>query len=160
METLTRLAPIRRKFAVSASPERAFADFFGRMNDWSPREHSLSGGLRSLLVIEPFAGGRWYEVGENGQECDWGRVVEWDPPRRALLLWQISSAFAYDPTVKTEVEVTFDPKDASRTIVMFEHRALESLGGDVEVGRAALDSDEGWGGALRAYAGMVERCAA
>lgn len=155
MTTLVRPAPVRRSFAVRAPIARAFETFFARMNDWSPATHSL-GGNRRALTIEPFPGGRWYETSETGAECDWGRVVEWDPPHRALLLWQIGSDFRYHADVETEVEVVFTPIDDATTAVHFEHRALENLGGDAEAGRAILDDERGWGGALRAYAARAE----
>jgi hypothetical protein len=146
MTTRIRPAPIRKELEVAAPIVRAFSAFFKNMHAWSPKAHTLSGGERGALFVEPRAGGRWYEIDRAGQECDWGRVVEWDPPNRALLLWQISSAFQYDPTVRTEVEVQFFAVSDRRTRIVFEHRDLEQLGGDVETARGILDGDRGWGG--------------
>jgi uncharacterized protein YndB with AHSA1/START domain len=156
MATRIEPAPIRLEVVVKAAPEAAFDDFFLRMQDWSPREHSLSGGLRRALVVEPFAGGRWYEVGENGTECDWGRVVAWDRPRRALLLWQIGSDFVFRAALETEVEVTFTPLEDGRTRVAFEHRGLGALGAGARAARDAMAGDDGWAGALSAYKSMID----
>jgi hypothetical protein len=153
--TTVKPAPIRKTFTVNAPVTAAFDAFFDRMNEWSPSEHSLSGGRRRSLVIEPFAGGRWYETAENGTVCEWGRVVEWDRPRRALLLWQIGSNFTYNPEIRSEVEVSFSAISENQTSVVFEHRHLDQLGGDVFAGRAALDGEDGWGGSLKIYARMV-----
>jgi uncharacterized protein YndB with AHSA1/START domain len=159
--TMTRIrpAPIRQVFEVPADLARAFEVFFTRMHEWSPLDHSLSGGLRAELKVEPFPGGRWVETGENGRHCDWGRVVEWDPPRRALLLWQISGAFAFDPAVETEVEVVFEQVAPKRTRVSFEHRALERLGAAAEAGREAMAGEHGWQGSLRTYVLLLEDAA-
>lgn len=156
MTTLIKPAPIRKVIEVKAPVDRAFDAFFANMHAWSPRSHSLSRSPRQSLTVEPFAGGRWYDIGENGMECDWGRVVEWDPPHRALLLWQISSSFVYDPAVETEVEVVFTDLGDGRTRVDFEHRKLELLGGDTVAAREGLDGDDGWGGSLELYARYVE----
>lgn len=77
-------APVRKTLTVKADPTRAFHVFAHRMHDWSPLGHSLT-GARSGIVIEPRPDGRWYETGENGNEANWGKVLEWEPPHRMLL---------------------------------------------------------------------------
>jgi uncharacterized protein YndB with AHSA1/START domain len=149
-------APIRKELEVAAPIERAFSAFFEMMHLWSPKAHTLSGGERRALFVEPKAGGRWYEIDRNGRECDWGQVVEWDPPHRALLLWQISSAFQYEASVRTEVEVQFFALAERRTRIVFEHRHIERLGGDVGTARGILDGDRGWGGWFANYATFIE----
>jgi uncharacterized protein YndB with AHSA1/START domain len=100
-------------------------------------------------VIEPRAGGRWYEKGEDGSECDWGRVLVWDPPSRLVLSWGINSKFVPDETVDSEVEVRFIPDGSDGTQVELEHRILAA---DAEALRNAVDSPGGWGGLLEIYA--------
>jgi uncharacterized protein YndB with AHSA1/START domain len=99
------------------------------------------------VVIEPRAGGRWYEVSENGAEYDWGRVLAWDPPARLVLAWQLTAAFEYDAGFETEVEVTF-VADGDETVVSFEHRNLERFG---DVPELLTGMDAGWGMLLAGY---------
>ena len=59
------------------------------------------------MIVEPRAGGRWYEIAGDGRECDWGRVLHWQPPGRLVLVWGLTAEWRYDPGFHTEVEVTF-----------------------------------------------------
>ena len=73
---------VRHSIVVEAPPDRAFTVFTQRMQSWWPMEsHRIGGKPITDLVTEPHAGGRWYERAEDGSECDWGRVVAWEPPR-------------------------------------------------------------------------------
>src|SRR5262249_10263822 len=47
--------------------------------------------------MEPRAGGRWFEIGEDGSECAWGEVLVWEPPTRILLAWRIGEFVALAP---------------------------------------------------------------
>lgn len=148
-------APVRREVLVAADPARAFAIFTGRMGAWWPKSHSVGQSPQADVVVEPKSGGRWYERGADGSECSWGHVIDWNPPDRLLLAWQLDGTWTFNPTLVTEVEVTFTPATEGRTLVRLEHRNLERFGDAAEATRGALDSDGGWKGILDLYAGVV-----
>ena len=103
-------------------------------------------------VIEPRVGGRWYERGEDGSECEWGKVLAWEPPTRVVLAWQVTAQFKYDPSVVSEVEVRFIAESASVTVVELEHRNIDRLGENAADLRSKVDSPNGWGGILDLFA--------
>jgi len=156
MTTATiRPAPVRKSITVPASPERAFEVFTARFGAWWPRSHHIGASALASAVIEPRAGGRWYEVGEDGAECDWGDVLAWEPPSRLLLAWRIGADWKHHPDLLTEVEVTFTAAGAGATRVDLEHRLLERMGEDAQRVRDSVDSDGGWGGILKSYADAI-----
>ena len=102
------VAPVRKTIMVGTSAERAFQVFTEEMNTWWPLASKHIGKADAkTVVMEPFVGGRWFERGVDGSECDWGHVRTWDPPRRLVLTWEISSDWHDDPSIQTEVEVRF-----------------------------------------------------
>ena len=144
-------APIRKILHVAVAPERAFDVFVG-MGLWWLKGHSVIAQLQQTeqvdVVIEPRAGGRWYEVGANGGEYEWGRVVVYDRPGHLVLTWQLGADFTFDPTLRTTVEVRFVTEGAG-TRVEFEHRDLEQFG---DAAGALRDSmDRGWGDLLDGF---------
>lgn len=146
-------AAIVKTVEVSASPDKAFNIFATRMGDWWHKEHSIARGTTQKdVIVEPRAGGRWYELGADGSEHEWGHVIDYDPPRRLLLAWQLNREFTFDPDLKTEVEVRFEPIEGG-TRVHFEHRLLERMGeGTVEL---LEGMDGGWGMLLEGYANLA-----
>ena len=150
-------APIRKIVHVKADREKAFRVFLGAMGSWCPKGHSLLGSPQKDVVIEPRVGGRWYEVGEDGSEYEWGRVMEWDEPKRAVLAWQLNGEWRYDPDFETEVEIRFEP-DGDGTRVEFEHRGLEAFDRTARDGHV-LGMDEGWGAILEGYRHAADRAA-
>jgi hypothetical protein len=102
-------------------------------------------------VIEPRAGGRWYERGQDGSECDWGVVLAWEPPGRLLLGWQLDAEFRRNPATSTEVELRFIAESPTVTRVELEHRGLERLGESAEILRGKIDAPGGWTGILERY---------
>jgi uncharacterized protein YndB with AHSA1/START domain len=142
--------PIRKEISVEAPQERAFRVFTSNIEAWWPAGHHIGKADFKQAVMEPRVGGRWYEIGVDGSECDWGKVLVWEPPRRIVLAWSISAAWQYDPDLITEVEVIFTVQSATRTLVQFEHRNLERFEEAAERLRGMLES--GWGGLLQAYA--------
>jgi uncharacterized protein YndB with AHSA1/START domain len=144
------IAPIVRSVQVKAPPARAFDLFAGHMDRWWPKGRTIGGNPHVALVIEPRAGGRWFERDADGEETEWGKVLAWEPPSRLLLAWQINSQWAHDADCQTEVELTFTPAEGGGTVVTLEHRNLERFGAD-----AARHADllgGGWPGFLGGFA--------
>ena len=106
-------------------------------------------------MIEPRAGGRWFEIGEDGSECEWGEVLIWEPPTRILLAWRIGVDWQFDPNLLTEVDVHFSAPGGNATRVDLEHRLLENMGEAAEKVREIYGSDRGWAGLLAAYRGAA-----
>jgi uncharacterized protein YndB with AHSA1/START domain len=145
-------APVRKAVQVRAAPARAFEVFTTGIARWWPATHKIGQAPLREAVLEPRAGGRWFERGEDGSECDWGRVLVWEPPAHLVLAWQIDAQWRFDPDLVTEVEVRFLPDGPGATRVELEHRHLERLGAGADAARAALDSPGGWGGLLEGFA--------
>ena len=155
MTATIKPAPVRRTVTMAASVERAFEVFTAGFGRWWPASYSIGASPLKSAVIEPRSGGRWYEIGEDGRQCDWGEVLEWDAPSRLLLAWRIHGDWRYDPDLLTEVEVRFIAQGENSTRVELEHRCLENLGDGAEAARATFDSEHGWGGILGGYAAKV-----
>lgn len=142
-------APVRKSLVVKADLQRSFNTFTGRMGSWWPRSKSVASSAQVDVVIEPRTGGRWFERGADGSECEWGKVLHWDPPARLILAWQIDGHWKYNPGCITEVEINFTALGAAETRVDFEHRHLERLGENATAIRDMLNS--GWGSILDLY---------
>jgi uncharacterized protein YndB with AHSA1/START domain len=149
-------APVRKSIVVQADVARSFSAFTSGIGRWWPRSKSIGATAQVDVVLEGRAGGRWYELGTDGAECEWGKVLVWEPPARVVLAWQIGSDWKYDPALVTEVEVTFTALVGGATRVDIEHRHLERFGNDAARLRDAFDSDGGWPGVLRAFAAVVD----
>jgi uncharacterized protein YndB with AHSA1/START domain len=151
---LIQPAPIRKTLEVRAPCARAFEIFTDGFDLWWPRSHTIGKSPLKRAVIEPRPGGRWYGVGEDGSQDNWGEVLAWEPPHRLLLAWRINPRWTYDPAVHTEVEVRFAEIGEGRTRVDFEHRKLEGLG----VGAAEMSETlgGGWPGILESFKTAAE----
>lgn len=144
--------PIKKQILVAAPQERAFRVFTEGIDSWWPREHGIGKLPIRTAVLEPRANGRWYEVGADGSESEWGKVLVWDPPRRLVLAWQITADWKHDPALVTEVEVIFTPQGPSSTRVDLEHRDLERFGAQEGPIRKIFESPGGWPGLLAYFA--------
>jgi uncharacterized protein YndB with AHSA1/START domain len=148
-------APVRKSIVVPADIAHAFSAFTGSIGRWWPRSKSIGSSPLADVVLEGRAGGRWYERGTNGAECEWGKVLVWEPPARLILAWQIDGEWKYDPALVTEVEVTFTALGAKETRVDLEHRNLERFGDKGVRIREMVDSESGWNGVLKSFAGAL-----
>ena len=154
------MSSVQKEIIVEAPLERAFRVFTEHFDSWWPRAHHIGKADLKAAILEGKPNGRWYEVDVDGTECDWGYVMVWEPPRRLVLAWQLDGQWEYNPSLLTEVEVTFTPVSASSTRVELEHRYLERFGELETAARAGLDSPEGWGGLLQLFAGAAREAAA
>ena len=149
---------VRKSLTVAAPLAVAFEVFTAQIEAWWPMaSHHIGQADCAAVVIEPRVGGRWFERGVDGSECDWGHVLSWDAPNRVTLMWQLNARFEFDPSIKTEVDVCFTAIDANRTRVDLEHRGLEAYGADALAMRESFSSPNGWNGMLEHYAQVAAR---
>ncbi len=149
---MSTIEPIRKRIIVAAGQEHAFTVFTAGIDRWWPREHHIGKSPLKRAVLEPRLDGRWYSICEDGSECDTGKVLAWDPPRRLVLAWQLTADWKFDAGFITEIEVNFIAEAPRRTRVEVEHRNLERYGAAAAELRKTLDSPGGWGGLLTVFA--------
>ena len=154
-------APVRKSITVEASQERAFEVFTRGVDTWWPKDgsHHLGDVELEAAVIEPRAGGRYYQRTIDGAESEWGQVLEWEPPSRIVLAWQLDHEWTYqeDMGLATEVEVRFVPVGPGSTRVELEHRGFERHGEHADAIRVPVDGPGGWGALLEAYSEAARR---
>ena len=148
---------VHHEITVEAPPERAFAVFTDGIDRWWPREHTIGAAPLAKIILEPHAGGRAYTIDVNGDECDWGRVLAYEPPARVVFSWDITVTWQPEPDALrcSEVEVRFSAQEPGRTRVELEHRHLDRHGEGWESIRDAVGSEGGWPKTLAAYAGAA-----
>ena len=148
---------VRKVVTVQAPPQIAWRVFTEKMGTWWPLAVYKIGRANAVdAVIEPSVGGRWYELGEDGSTCEWGRVLVWEPPSRLVLSWDISADWQPDPSLNTEIEVRFiaDGKDGTR--VEFEHRRLDRYGVRRDEMRRIFETEGDRGRLLAAFAQLAQ----
>lgn len=148
------IAPITQTVSVNLPPDRAFRVFTARMGEWWPKGKTIGKHPARTVVVEPQPGGRWYEEDDAGTQCDWGKVIDWAPPHRLLLAWQLDASFTYDPDFETEVLITFEP-EGTGTRVELEHRNLERFGASAE--KVAGQLAGGWPSRLQDFVEFANR---
>ncbi len=153
MSSAATVPAIRGAISLDVPAERAFSVFTGSLGTWWPREYHIGQAEMADVILEPREGGRWYERGTDGSECDWGRVLAWEPPRRLVVTWQINGQWQYDPDPAhaSEIEVRFTADGPERTTVELEHRLLERLAGGQAI-HDAIHSGGGWSALLQSFA--------
>ena len=102
--------------------------------------------------MEGRVGGRWYERGVDGTECDWGHVRVWEPPHRLVVTWQINGYWQYDSDADhaSEVDVQFTAQGDGHTRIDVVHDHLERLVAGQEL-RDGINGG-GWSFLLDAFA--------
>ncbi|MEC3953150.1 SRPBCC family protein [Nocardia sp. CDC153] len=139
---------------VALPQERAFRFFTENFGSWWPADYHIGQSDMVDAVIEPSVGGRWFERGADGSECDWGRVLAWEPPHRFLVTWQINGSWQFDPDPAhaSEIEVRFVPEGPEQTRVELEHRHLDRLVDGQAIHDAIAIQGGGWSTLLELFA--------
>jgi uncharacterized protein YndB with AHSA1/START domain len=144
---------VRKVVSVDAPAAVAWRVFTEKMGTWWPLASYKIGKAAAVdAVIEPHVGGRWYERGDDGSTCDWGRVLEWEPPSRLVLSWDINADWQPDAALKTEIEVRFIPDGENLTRVELEHRRLDRYGARRDEMRRIFETEGDWGRVLALFA--------
>lgn len=148
---------------VNAPIERAWNVFVEQMGTWWPATHHIGKTPFEAIFIEPRVGGRWYERNAQGEFCDWGTVLEWEPPRRVCLSWHVGPGHDspdwvanMDMAKASEVEIRFTPEPAGVTLVELIHSKIERHGEGAEQLRDVFDGPGAWIAILDQFAKKVE----
>ena len=152
---------VQTSIVVEAPQQLAFDVFTEDMASWWPPDHHILEGELEEMVFEMEEGGRVYDVGVDGSECQWARVLAFEPPERVVISWDITPQWKLQTDLEktSEVELSFIPENAERTRVKLEHRHLDRHGEGWEGMRDAVGSTEGWNRELRAFKRRAEEVA-
>jgi uncharacterized protein YndB with AHSA1/START domain len=146
MTTKDQQTAIRTDVVVDAPQDRAFRLFTEQFDMIKPREHNMLEVDIADSVFEPREGGRVYDRGIDGSECQWARVLAYEPPDRIVFTWDISPRWQIEDDLSraSEVEVRFIAESAERTRVELEHRHLDRHGEGWESLSEGVAGDQGW----------------
>jgi uncharacterized protein YndB with AHSA1/START domain len=154
MSTQAPATSVRTSIVVDVPIESAFKVFTQDFDRIKPREHNMLAVDIEETVLEPRTGGRIFDRGVDGSECQWARVLAFEPPDRLVFSWDISPRWQIETDLEksSEVEVRFIAETAERTRVELEHRHLDRHGNGWESARDGVAGDQGWPLYLKRYA--------
>lgn len=150
-------ATVRRSITVPIGQTQAFDLFTQRLGDFKPAEHNLLSSPIVETVLEPYVDGWIVDRGEDGSECRWGRVLQFDRPTRVAFSWNIGPTWTIetDPERVSEVDINFVAAEGNSTRVEIEHRRIDRHGPGWESVRDGIAGDQGWPLYLQRYADLV-----
>jgi uncharacterized protein YndB with AHSA1/START domain len=148
---------VRTEIVVEVPQARAFRVFTHNLDRINPREHNMLAVDIAESVFEPRVGGRVYDRGVDGSECQWARVLAYDPPGRIVFTWDINPYWQIETDLDktSEVEVRFIAESPERTRVELEHRNLDRHGDGWEGMREGVRGGDGWPLYLQRFAAVT-----
>jgi uncharacterized protein YndB with AHSA1/START domain len=148
---------VRKSVIVHVPIAKAWAIFTDRPIEWWPESHVLVSSPREEITFEPKVGGRYFERAQDGTVCQWGTILEWDPPNRLAMTWRIDGNWQMitDDDRASEIEVSFKALSPETTEVELAHVKLHKHGDEAARRiHAALDGPSP-GETLDKYAKLV-----
>lgn len=148
---------VRKTVVVDVGVEQAWRVFVEQPLDWWPAHHVFVEDRRSL-TIEPHVDGYYYEEGRDGTRVDWGRIVEFDAPRRLVMTWRMGANWrpVLDDEAASLIIVEITELGPDRSEVALTHARLDRHGDAAPTIHAALDGPSP-GATLAQYAEVVAR---
>jgi len=131
--------PIRKQVTIAKPVAEVFRLFTTDIGKWWPLSKGYKIGQAEPVycAIEPRVGGRLFERSADGQECDWGVVLAWDPPHKMACSWHPGS----EVSKSQRVEIVFVAESEARTRVELVHSGWEST---PEAQKARDSYNNGW----------------
>jgi uncharacterized protein YndB with AHSA1/START domain len=157
-EPITAVQPVVREVVVQAPIDTCFRTFVDAFGAWWPPEHHIGDREVTEFRIEPFVGGRCYDVDTEGGVCHWATVLTYEPPSHLVLAWHIQGDWTIDldATRQSEIDISFAALDDERTVVRLEHGHLERHGDGVSGLQAGITGAGGWTGLLDRFKDVTE----
>ena len=145
MTTMTDTT-FQTSITLHAPIDRAFTVFTQGFDSWWPRSHHIGAADMAEGVLEQHLDGRWFERGVDGTECEWGRVLAWDPPNHVAMSWHLNGTWSYDPdpAKASRVDVRFVAETEHVTRVELAHSGLDKHGSGWEELHAGISGPGGW----------------
>jgi hypothetical protein len=107
---------VTQSVVVDCPREDAFELFTSRIGEWWPRAQDA--GETEIREIEPCEGGRVFERTPSGEEAEWGRVTDWDPPHRVSFAREEEAVEVTFLTVADGTQVTVTHRMSGYAVAM------------------------------------------
>ena len=131
---------VHKQIVIDRSREDTFRIFTEEFGSWWPiSSHSIHEADVTEVVFEGREGGRIYERTADGNEYEWGTILEWDAPGGFTVSWKPN----LDPDAhRTTWVVRFEAIDDEKTRVDLIHSGWENFGEEAKATRSGYDT--GW----------------
>jgi len=138
--------PVVKCVRVDCPIHDAFVSFTARIDLWWPAAHRRF--RESVMVLEPWTGGGFFEKSADGQEIRLGDVLRFEPPHALAYTW-----FPGAIQKPTLVQVSF-AEEPEAVLVIVSHSEGQSGLGD-EWPMRALKFKASWDVVLPAYGSFL-----
>ena len=150
------IAPVRKTVHVKVPVAHAFDVFTTGLTRWWPHDHGVGKKPIQKVLMEPRLGGRWLEISQDGSETSVATIIQWEPPHRLVMVWQVNAQWKPDVSMQSEVDVRFTAEGANATHVELLHHKFETMGAQAGAS-LRKDVNAGWPGLIERFAQEAER---